>query len=110
MVKILKITYAKVDLEQVVDNASQLNSEERTMLLSLLEDFQDLFDGTLGNWATGPVDLELKPYSKLFNSRYYPVPRTNKETFQKELKVLLSPFSQQLLKWKLVLQFTSPPR
>ena len=80
MVKILDSTYSNVDLEQVV-NASQLNDKERTLLLSLIEDFEDLFDGTLGKWSTDPVDLELKPYSKPFNSRYYPVPRINKETF-----------------------------
>ena len=36
MVKILDSIYVKSDLEQVVANASQLNSEERTLLLSLL--------------------------------------------------------------------------
>ena len=78
MMKILDSTYAEVDIEQVVDNASQLNAKERTVLLSLLEDFEDLFYGTLGNWSTEPVNLELKPDSKQFNSRYYPVPRINK--------------------------------
>ena len=81
MVKILDITYARAYLKQVVDNASQLNVEENTLLLILLEDSEDLFDGTLGNWASEPVDLELKPDSKPFNIRYYPVPRINKETF-----------------------------
>ena len=80
MVKILDSTYAKVDLEHVV-NASHVNAEERTLLLSLLEKFDDLFDGTLGDWYTEPVDLELKPDPRPFNSRYYPVPRINKETF-----------------------------
>ena len=49
MVKIYDSTYAKSDLKQVANNATQLNAEERTLLLSLLEDFEDLFDGTLGN-------------------------------------------------------------
>ena len=44
IVKILENTYAKVDLKQVVDNAIQLNAKERTMLLILLKDFEDLFD------------------------------------------------------------------
>ena len=48
-----------------------------------------MFDGTLGYWATEPVNLELKPDSKPFNSRYYLVPRINKETFRKELKRLV---------------------
>ena len=59
-VKILDSTYAKAYLEQVV-NDSQLNAEERNLLLSFLEDFEDLFDGTLGDWATEHVDLEIKP-------------------------------------------------
>ena len=59
------------------------------MLLSLLEDFEEYFYGLLGDWATEPVDLELKPDSEPFNSRYYPVPRINKETFRRELKRLV---------------------
>ena len=59
------------------------------MLPSLTEDLEDLFDGTLGNWDTEPVNLELKPDYKPFNIIYYPVPRINKETFLKELKLLV---------------------
>ena len=79
LVKILDSNYEKADLKNVADNASQLNSEERTLLLSLLEDFKDLFGGTFGDWDTDPVELELNPYSKQFNSIYYWVPRINKE-------------------------------
>ena len=57
MVKILDSTYAKADLNQVANNPSHLNSEERTLLLSLIKDFEELFDGTSGDWATEPVDL-----------------------------------------------------
>ena len=59
------------------------------MLLSLLKDFENLFDDTLGDWATKPVDLELNPDSILFNRRYYPVPRINKEKIRKYLKHLV---------------------
>ena len=38
MVKIINSTYAKLDLNQVSDNATQLNAEERTQLLSIIED------------------------------------------------------------------------
>ena len=57
MVKILDRTYAKADLEQVFINASQLDAEERTLLPILLEDFKNLFYGTLGDLATESVDL-----------------------------------------------------
>ena len=81
MVKILTSTYAKAELKQIANNATQPNDKERTQLLSLLEDYEDLFDGTLEEWATETFDLELKPGSKPFNSRYYTVPRINKDFF-----------------------------
>ena len=37
MVKILNITYAKADLNQVADNATQMNTEERTLYLAFSE-------------------------------------------------------------------------
>ena len=89
MVKILDSTYVKADLKNVPNNSTQINAEERTQLLSLLEDFEDFFGGTLGYWATDPVELDIKPGSKLFNSRYYLVPIINKDKFLKELKRLL---------------------
>ena len=89
LVKILDSTYVNSDLKQVVDNTTHLNAAERTQLIRILKYFEDLFDGTLGDWYTDPVDLELNPGSKPFNSKYYPVPRINKEAFCKELKLLV---------------------
>ena len=86
LVKTVEITYAKADLKQVAASATQMNNEETTQLLRLLEDFKDLFDGTLGAWDTEPVNLELNPGSKSFNSKYYTVLRINKETYCKDLK------------------------
>ena len=60
MVKITDSTYAKEDLKQLANNSTHMNPEEGTQLLSLLEDFEDLFDGTFGDWDTEPVDLKLK--------------------------------------------------
>ena len=48
-----------------------------------------MFGGALGDLATEPVDLDLNPGYKQFNSRYYPVPIINKETFLKDLKFLV---------------------
>ena len=67
-------------------NATHMNYEEITKLLSILRDFEDFFDGNIEDWDTEPVDLELNPDSKPFNSKYNPVPRINKETFTKELE------------------------
>ena len=58
-----------------------------------------MFGGTLGYWDTDPVELELNPDSKPFHCKYYPVPKTNKDTFLKEIKrlvkiVVLTPLQQ----------------
>ena len=66
-----------------------MKAEERTTLIRLLKYFEDYFGGTLGYWETDPVELELKPYSKPFNCKYYPGLRIKKETFCKELEYLV---------------------
>ena len=78
LVKILDSTYAKTDLKQVANNETHMNADEITQLLRLLEDFEDLFDGTLGDMDTEPVDLEINPGSKPFSSKYYTFPIINK--------------------------------
>ena len=77
-VKTLDSTYTNSELKQVAYNTTQMNFKLKTLLLSLLEGFEDLFDGTLGDWFTEPVDLETNPDSEPFNIRYYPVPRIKK--------------------------------
>ena len=89
MVKILDSTYTNAGLKQVANNATQLNDEERTQLVIILENFEELCDGTLGYWSTEPIEFEPHPGSKPFNRKYYPVPRINKEKFLKDLKRLV---------------------
>ena len=48
-----------------------------------------MFDGTLGDWDTEPVDLEINPGSKPFNIKYDPLPIINKDTFCKYIKRLV---------------------
>ena len=89
LVKTIDVKYANEDLKQVADNATQLNSEERTQLFRILEDFEDLFGGTLGGWDIEPVNLDTNPDSKPFSSKYYLLLIIKKETFSKELKCLV---------------------
>ena len=45
LVKIFDSTYANSDLEQVSANATQINAEDRTQILSLLQYLEYLSDG-----------------------------------------------------------------
>ena len=60
-----------------------MDADERSQLLGLLKDFEDLFDVTLGEWDTETVNISLNTDSKTFNCKHYPVLRINKETFHK---------------------------
>ena len=66
-----------------------MHAEERTQLLILLKDFKEFLEDTLGDRSTESIDFGIKPGSKPFNSKYYSVPRINKETFRNELRRLL---------------------
>ena len=64
-IKILDASYEKADLPQVVkNNCKHLSKDHQTMLLDLLTDFEDLFDGILGVWDTEPISIELKEGAK----------------------------------------------
>ena len=47
-----------------------MNAEERAQVLGILKDFKYLFDVTLGDWDTYPVNLKLNTDSKPFNCNF----------------------------------------
>ena len=59
------------------------------MLLSLLLDFESLFDGTLGDWNRPPVSIEMKDGAKPYHGRPYPIPQIHKATLRKEIDRLM---------------------
>ena len=89
VLKILDAKYEAADLRQVVAQATHLNDKQKEMLHQLLLKYKSIFDGSLGEWQTDPVDFELKEGAEPHSERHYPVPHLHKETFKKELKRLI---------------------
>ena len=89
MIKILDSKYEKANLKLVVSKAVHLKEHERTLLYELLIKYQEIFDGSLGEWQTTPVNFELHKGSKPHSQNPYSVPRIYKETFKKELDRLV---------------------
>jgi hypothetical protein len=72
VVKILDAKYEKSDLKAVVSNhCGHLTNSNQEKLLKLLTEFEDLFDGTLGDWDTEPVSLKLKEGARPSHGRPY---------------------------------------
>ena len=77
--------------------ASTLPIEENFLLIAMLNEFPDLFDGTLGDWDTAPVSLELKEGAKPHHGRPSPVPRIHRKTLKKEVDRMVK---LGILKWE----------
>ncbi len=79
------------DLPSIVkNNCMHLSTSQRNLLLALLHNFEELFDGTLGDWKLPPVSFELKEGVKPYHGRPYPIPKIHKATLMKEINCLIS--------------------
>jgi hypothetical protein len=77
---IVKSKYCPADLNKIATECNLLNADLQKTLHKLLRTFVHLFDGTLGNWKTDSVDLELKDKNeKPYHTRPYPVPHSQEQ-------------------------------
>jgi len=86
--KILDAKYEAADLKKICTSQSQLHVEQQQKLLSLLETYHHLFDGTLGKWQGTEVKLELKPDAEPYHARAYPIPKCHVDTLKDEVERL----------------------
>ncbi len=56
----------------------------------MLLNYEELFDGTLGDWNRPPISIELKEGAKPFHGRLYPIAQIHKATLMKEITRLVS--------------------
>ena len=52
---------------------------EQSRLLQLLTKYEELFDGTLGDFNTDPVKFNLRLAAKPYHGKSYPVPQSLRE-------------------------------
>ena len=88
VIRNLDAKYEKADIQNFFDNCSHLDSKQQSLLLKVLPDFEPLFDGTLGDWTTKPVSLQVKADVTPYQGRAYPIPKVHLQVLKKELKCL----------------------
>ena len=90
-IEILDANYKKADLPEVVrENCSHLDISQKNKLLRLLLNYEELFDGTLGDFQTKPVKFNLQSGATPYHGRSYPIPHSQLRQFRKELDRLES--------------------
>ena len=85
LINILDAKYEKANLDDLAEQSKNLNDNQQKALRNLLGKYEDLFDGTLGDFDTEPVKLETKEGTCPVHSKPFPIPHIRKETFRKEL-------------------------
>jgi hypothetical protein len=87
---IVESKYCPADLNKIATECHLLDADQQETLHKLLRKFAHLFDGTLGNWKTDPVDLELKDKNeKPYHARAYPVPHSQEQLLKDEVQRLV---------------------
>jgi hypothetical protein len=85
MSKILDAKYQKADLKNIAEITKGLTEEPQTQLWQFLNKYENLFDGTLGNWKGADYRIELREGVKPYHAKPYSVPRpsSRSRTFSK---------------------------
>jgi len=82
------VTPQAVTPQQIVDACVHLTDEEKVELLTLLENFQNLFDGSIGRWKGKKLCIEVKEDAKPYHARAFPIPKSREEGLKKEINRL----------------------
>eukprot|EP00804_Cyclotella_cryptica_P011519 CCRYP_019883-RA/>CCRYP_019883-RA protein AED:0.08 eAED:0.25 QI:0/-1/0/1/-1/1/1/0/404 len=78
---------------------------EQTKLLELLQEFEELFSGKLGDWDCKPVSLQLKEGAQPYHGRPFPIPKKHVEITKREVQMLCD---LGVLKWQDDSEWESP--
>ncbi len=106
IVEILDAKYDKADTPSIVENnCMHLSTSHSNLLIALLLNFEELFDGMVGDWKLPPVSFELKEGAKPYHGRPYPIPKIHKATPMKEIDHLIS---IGVLKWQPLSKWALP--
>jgi hypothetical protein len=63
-----------------------LDVRQQEQLFAVLTKYKVLFDGLLGTWKEHPHDIDLKPDSKPYHAKAFPIPKIHLETLKAEVQ------------------------
>ena len=86
--RITEAKYSPADLEQIARETKGLNVREQSLLLRLLREHEEAFDGTLGEWKGAAHHIHLKDDAQPYHAKPFPVPKAYEQTLKEEVNRL----------------------
>jgi hypothetical protein len=91
--KILDAEYkqASASLDDIIKTCENLHVEEQHQLKTLIQKYEYLFDGTLGEFNMNPIPISLQlmdPNCKPIHARAYTVPRSVEQQLQQSKEIV----------------------
>jgi hypothetical protein len=81
---ILDTKYEKTDVAEVMKGLTHLNAHQKADLLWVLQEYNKMFDETLGVYPHKKEHIDIDPNTKPVHSMPHPIPQIHLKTFKKE--------------------------
>jgi hypothetical protein len=85
---ILEAKYKAANLREICDKSMHLDAEKQEQLFQLLNKYETLFDGKLGQWEGDEYNIDLIEGAKPYHAKVFPIPRVHLETLKAEVQRL----------------------
>ena len=89
MTRIAESKYEPADLDKVVGSCTNLSTQDQSALYKVLKDFEEMFDGQLGEWKMEPISIKLKKDARPIHARAYTIPKIYENTVKTEIEQFL---------------------
>jgi hypothetical protein len=86
--EILEAKYEKANLTEICDKSMHLETEQQEQLFRLLSQYEELFNGELGQWDGDDHKINLINGATLYHAKAFPIPRVHLETLKAEVQRL----------------------
>ena len=87
---ILDITSPAANVSSIIGKINHLDQVQKSVVQSLLQEYEELFDSNKGTWDTEPVHLELKLEATPYHGKPCPVTVKDKGKFKRKLEHLVN--------------------
>jgi hypothetical protein len=86
LIEILDAKCEKANLRAITKEEYLNHLRQQKKLLKLLQEFEELLDGTLGDCDCNPLSLQLKEGAQPYHGRPFPIPKKHVDTLKRKSK------------------------